>query len=104
MEMREITANIKKALLEAGYNNNLSVTRGKGTACMWVHVKMDVPRHENCSCGEPDEYGRRETCDKCKDKFRAVYNTVNQVATLASGRGGLPYENQNILVNIGWAN
>jgi hypothetical protein len=103
MEMREITANVKKTLLRSGFdNNNLCVHRGKGTAAFWVYVSLEISRHPECSCGKPDEYGRRETCQNCKDKWSHINNVVSKIVLAASGRDARHYEQQNILIQLGF--
>jgi hypothetical protein len=105
MEMREITANVKKTLLRSGFdNNNLSVKRGRGTAAFWIKIELDIDRDNNCYCGEPDNYGRRELCDNCKNKWRDVYNKINTIAEVASGREARHIEHKNILVQLGFKN
>jgi hypothetical protein len=101
MEMREQTAAVKKELLRAGFdNNNLSVTRGKGTASWWIHVNLDIVRSSNCTCGVPDMYGRRETCQPCKDKWMRIKTTINNISLKASERDNDEY--QNITIQLGF--
>ena len=105
MEMREITSAVKKELIRAGFdNNNLSVTRGKGTAAFWVHISLEIMRESGCFCGEPDQYGRRETCQLCKDKISKIDKTVEEIALKASGRADRHYDHQNILIQLGFKN
>lgn len=103
MEMREQTAAVKKELLRAGFdNNNLSVKRGRGTAAFWIEIFMDISRSPECYCGAPDQYGRRETCQHCKDKWSFIDKTVEKIALKASGREDINYDHQNIMVQIGF--
>jgi len=105
MTMAQTTAAVKKALLGAGFvTNNLSVKRGRRTAAFWVYISLDMPRHSQCSCGEPDEYGRRETCENCKNAWRFVYKVVNAIALKASGRDAINYDHQNITIQLGFSN
>jgi hypothetical protein len=105
MEMRQITASVKKDLLRAGFdNNNLSVQRGKGTAAFWIHVSLDISRAPGCSCGEPDQYGRRETCQCCKDKWSHIHSVVENIALKSSGRDDRRDDLQCILIQLGFKN
>lgn len=105
MEMREITSAVKKELIRSGFdNNNLSVTRGKGTAAFWIHINLDITRHIECSCGAPDQYGRSETCQRCKDKWDHINKVVEKIALRASCREDRHYDHQNILIQLGFKN
>jgi hypothetical protein len=105
MEMRQITAAVKRDLLRAGFdNNNLSVHRGKGTAAFWIHVKLEISRDTSCFCGAPDEYGRRETCQRCKDKISEIHSVVEGITLKSSGRDSLPYDNQCVVLQMGFKN
>jgi len=105
MEMRQITASVKKDLLRAGFdNNNLSVHRGKGTAAFWIYVNLDISRAPGCSCGEPDQYGRREICQCCKDKWSHVHQVVQKIAVKSSGRDDRNFDHQCICLQLMFKN
>jgi hypothetical protein len=103
MEMRQITTSVLKELIRAGFDNNkLSVHRGHGTASFWIYIKMEISRHIDCSCGTPDQYGRRETCQNCKDKINHIHSVVEKIALITSERDKMNYEYQAILIQIGF--
>lgn len=89
MDRTQETAIVKRALIHAGFDqNNVRVKHGKGTAWGWLSIHADIRRANECTCGEPDQYGRRETCDNCKNKWREVYNRMTAVALEVTGRRG----------------
>ena len=103
MELREQTASVKKELLRSGFdNNNLSVKHGNGTARFWIHINLNISRSPECSCGLPDQYGRRETCQHCKDKWTFIHDVVEKIALKASEREKIHYDHQNILIQLGF--
>jgi len=97
MDRKQETAAVKRALIQAGFDkNNVRVKHGNGTAWGWLSVYADIHRSPSCSCGSPDEYGRRETCQECKDKWRKIYNRMEEVAALAVGREKQRENNINV--------
>ena len=87
MDRKQETTVVKRALIQAGFSeNNVRVKHGHGTAWGWLSIHADIHRAPSCSCGAPDEYGRRETCKACKDKWRDCFNRIKQVAAVASER------------------
>jgi hypothetical protein len=104
MEMREITANVKKSLIQAGFDKkNMSVRRDAGTARMWVNVLIGIDRPSDCYCGNPDQYGRVERCLSCANKISETRQKAYAIALKASGRESLPDYTQDILVQV-WFN
>jgi hypothetical protein len=101
MDRKQETKEVKRALIAAGFNNNnLQVHHGKGTAWGWLHVHADIMRSPECYCGNPDEYGRRETCQPCKDWWSKAHNRIEEVTLAASDRKGLYQE--NVCIHLGF--
>lgn len=90
MKRMEETAVVKRALKNYGFGkeNNVRVKHGNGTAWGWITVYADIHRSPSCSCGAPDEYGRRETCEPCKKYWRETYNRLLEITLEATGRKG----------------
>jgi hypothetical protein len=89
MERKSETAAVKKALIGAGFDqNNVRVHHGKGTAWGWINVSLDIKRSPSCYCGEPDDYGRRETCADCREYWRDIHNRIISVVRETTGRHG----------------
>jgi hypothetical protein len=89
MERRQETTTVKQALIKAGFDkNNLTVKHGTGTAHGWIKVRAEIRRAPSCACGEPDEYGRRETCDECRNKFFEIRRRMLDVTLGVTGRQG----------------
>ena len=88
-ERNQETTDVKRALINAGFNaNNLRVKHGTGTAWGWLNIYADIHRAPSCSCGTPDMYGRRETCEPCKELWRNVYDRMIGIAMKTTGRRG----------------
>jgi hypothetical protein len=101
MERKEETKLVKRAVIAAGFDqNNVTVKHGHGTAWGWLTVSADIHRAPSCSCGAPDQYGRRETCEECKTWWRSTYNRLIEVAQQTTGRHG-DYDGR-INVNLGF--
>lgn len=101
MERKQETTAVKRAIIAAGFDqNNVRVKHGTGTARFWIKIFADIAHAPSCHCGEPDQYGRRETCEPCKTWWRICHNRIEEVALDASGRKGLYQE--NVLVQIGF--
>ena len=82
-------AAVKRALIAAGFDqNNIRVKHGNGTAWGWLNIFMDIKRSNECSCGTPDQYGRRETCDNCKNKWREIDRRIIAIVMETTGRHG----------------
>jgi len=97
MDRKQETTAVKRAIIQAGFeNNNVRVTHGKGTAWGWLHIHADIHRTPSCSCGAPDEYGRRKTCEECKKFSRECYNRIEQVAIQASERSAYAAEQMGV--------
>jgi hypothetical protein len=94
------TIQVKRALINAGFDaNNLRVKHGTGTAWGWLKVYADMHRAPSCCCGEPDMYGRRETCEPCKDLWRTIHSRMVEVTMQTTGRQG-DYDGR-ILIDLG---
>jgi len=101
MDRKQETSAVKRALVQAGFDkNNIRVKHGNGTAWGWLSVSADIHRAPSCYCGSPDEYGRRETCQECKNKWREIYNRMEEVAALASDRDKL--RDNHIIIHLGF--
>jgi hypothetical protein len=101
MKRANETANVKRELIAKGFEaNNVRVKHGTGTAWSWITVSADIHRTASCSCGAPDMYGRRETCEECKKLWRSVYNRIIELTLNITGRKG-DY-NGRINVNLGF--
>ena len=83
------TAAVKRALIAAGFDkNNIRVSHGNGTAWGWLKIFADIRRANDCTCGQPDQYGRREICDACRLKWREINNRMTEVTKQTTGRHG----------------
>ena len=100
MDRKIETKTVKKALESAGYL--AKVHHGNGTAWGWLTVSLDIPRHDDCSCGSPDEYGRRETCDNCKDKWRKTDASILEIVKRVTGRHQPVEYDGNIQIQLGF--
>ena len=97
MDRKQETTAVKRALIQAGFDkNNVRVKHGNGTAWGWLSVHADIHHAPSCECGEPDQYGRRESCQACKDLWRKIYNRMEEVTAFAVGREGRRDNNINI--------
>ena len=86
---REETAKVKAGLTKYGYRN-VRVDHGKGTAWGWLHVHVTISRPENCQChyNQPDQWGRRESCHKCKIQWQDEYSKLGVITREITGRHG----------------
>ena len=101
MTRKEETTVVKRAVIAAGFDQNeIRVTHGRGTAWGWLTIHAMIHRAPSCSCGTPDIYGRRETCDECKNLWGGCYKRIIEVAMQATGRRG-EYDGR-IGVNMGF--
>jgi hypothetical protein len=51
----------------------ISVTKGTGTACNWVHANIDLVKPNNCTCTEYSTY-----CQSCKDAMHLTREVVEK--------------------------
>ena len=101
MERKAETTAVKRAVIAAGFDkNNVTVKHGHGTAWGWLTVSAEIHRAPSCSCGAPDIYGRRETCEECKKTWRNIYNRITEIAMQTTDRHG-EYDGR-VNVNLGF--
>ena len=100
IERKQETKAVKTALLEAGCQN-VSVKHGTGTAWGWLHVDVSKPRPAGCSCiVHVEDYGRRETCELCREASRTANHEATELILSITGRPRGDYDG-NTLIEVG---
>lgn len=81
---KEIGAAIKKALIPAFGRENVSVTKGRGTASHWLHTDVNITVPEKCYCEHPGSSWGNKMCAECREVYNAAEKKMNQLANDAA--------------------